>query len=177
MEQKKKYKFKSCCEVVHFTPVEQLFNKKQLQRIADMDIQPHQCHYNSWQMSFYFNCGYCDGIFCGCMDHAFNYVIRKGQIHYFDITAYRQHRSSEESGVTVVALRRYAANDIIRVVNDVHMAFVTTSLNYTETLGHFTISDSGEIVKMDSTEANLELTKKKMDLYEKAIRMEQQKKQ
>ena len=172
---KKKYKFESCSEVVQFTPVEQLFNKKQLQKIAKLNIRPHQCHYNSVLMSLHFNCGYCDGIFCGCLDHAFNYIIKGGRTYYFDITAYMQNKE-DKSGITTVVLRRYAANDILQLIDDLQVAFVTTSVTYTEKFGNITISDSGEIINVNTSEDSFELTKKNIDLYSKAVQMENQKK-
>jgi hypothetical protein len=82
----------------------------------------------------------------------------------------------DKSGITTVVLRRYAASDILQLIDDLQVAFVTTSVTYTEKFGNITISDSGEIINVNSSEDSFELTKKNIDLYSKAVQTGNQKK-
>lgn len=171
-EEKKRYKFRKCCEVVEMTPVEKLFSKKKIQRLRNMDLKQHQCHHNSFQVSLWFGCGYCEGVFCGCCDHAFNFVEKKGKRYYFDATAFSQGR--EEKVLEIVALRRYKADDIIRLFSDCGMVFVTTSVIVDENgKSGFIVNDNGEIEKIEPaliSSFSLDAAQKKINAFNDALK-------
>ena len=75
------------------------------------------------------------------------YIIKDKRIYYFDITAYMQDKENK-SGITTVVLRRYAASDILQLIDDLQVAFVTTSVTYTEKFGNITIGDVTRIIDM-----------------------------
>ena len=144
------YRFQFRHERVEFTPLSQLFTEEQLAKILDLDLVQHQCHFNAAKVASLFDCEYCEGMFAGAFDHAFNSIEKDGQRFYFDATEFINNAGDADvvPSFDTVVFRAYSAKEIMDVFGDFETAFVTTGIAYTHKFGSFTIDDDGKVVEL-----------------------------
>ena len=144
------YRFQFRHERVGFTPLGVLFTEEQLKKILDLDLVQHQCHFNAAKVASLMKCEYCEGMFAGAFDHAFNSIEKDGQRFYFDATEFINNAgdASVVPSFDMVVFRAYSADEILKVYSDFEMAFVTTGIAYTHKMGSFTIDDDGKVVEL-----------------------------
>lgn len=125
-------------EVIKFTPIENLFNEKELKRmIAMVNPRTHECHRNSCFLAYickssYPTLEYNEGIIDNVFAHSFNSIVVSGVRHYFDITSYinfKKYNISRNS--EGVLLRSYSPNEIFKKFLEDDLYYCTVELDGT----------------------------------------------
>ena len=167
----KTYKFKTQSEFIKFTPLTEIFSRDEIEHlIIPARFEPHMCHKNAALAAGIFKCDYCEGIIYGILDHAFNRIVRNGKIYYFDVTEFANNNYNYNIETTdVLLLRTYNLDNILEVLSDFGMYFITTgrmtNMPYTEKFGNFIIDDNGKARNVSDYSETTKLIFQRNSLY------------
>lgn len=165
VQKNKTYRFINKCELVKMTPLTEIFDELEIMKIKKLCLKPHMCHWNSAQTAQLFKCEYCEGVFCGLFDHAFNSIERNGTVYYFDVTAFINNQSKP---FDVMMLRMWSYKDIFELFRDFKMAFVSSGLSsYNKKIGSFWINDAGAVENIIDTSFVMNETLKRTQNFNK----------
>ncbi len=164
---KKHFHFTNKSEIIHFTPITEIFDQFEIDLIESWRFREHECHKNSMLTALMFNCEYCEGLISnGTIEHAFNKIERHGQTFFFDVTEYilRKNPFHVKPWDEALLLRLFSKDRITEVHLFFDLHFVTLSLANHKDLGLITIDNDGYV--KDNAEIWTNLSIRRKELYD-----------
>ncbi len=147
------YRFTQCSQFIHFTPLKDILSEAEIKRVECLFCIMGECYANAYRVAIELGCEYCEGVIInGVVSHAFNRIIRNGQVYYIDVTGdcIDKMEGNTEMGVKeALLLRIYCVNEIKKVVKDFKAHFATIEYYVGKNGPKIYISNNGKVEYFD----------------------------